>query len=241
MTCEEVLREAAGAWGTGRLSPGAAEHLRVCPACREEVEATDEILGRIAREPIPDPGEIYWRDFGPRLRRRIAAAAEGEQRRQPVRSLWRPVFWALPAAAALLLVAASAWLAWTQWREGAAPAGGGAELARMEARIDAALEKTDAKDLDTMDALGGIPMTGALGDESENGANSEWSAWDTDPDAVAAAGDLSAAFVPEGFTEWNEMDRLVDLLSEDEAAKMIKDLDSDRAGRKRPDAGGIAG
>lgn len=241
MKCEEVQREAAAAWRTGKLPAEAVEHLRACATCREEAEATGGILGRIAREPIPEPGEAYWRDFGPRLRRRITAAAGSEPRRQPVRSVWRPAFWALPAAASLVLVAASAWLAWTGWRTAATPAGSSAELAQLEARIDAALEKTDAQDLDSMDALGGIPATGTLGEESGNGTDSDWSSWSSDPNAVAAAGELSAAFVPEGDTQWNEMDRLVDLLSDDEAAKLIKDLDSDRAGRKSPDAGGIAG
>jgi len=74
------------------LSGAAQEHVLVCPACRLERVRLEEILGGLGGDPVPDPGEEYWRSFLPRLRMRLA--------RDPApRRLWAPA-WALAAAAA---------------------------------------------------------------------------------------------------------------------------------------------
>ncbi len=49
-------------------------HLEGCAACRSEAERLRTLLGSLTTAEVPDPDEVYWQAFLPRLRSRIAAA-----------------------------------------------------------------------------------------------------------------------------------------------------------------------
>lgn len=82
------------------LSPAAEDHLRSCRDCGLERVRLEEILGGLGGDPVPDPGEDYWRSFLPRIRVRLASEPAFGLRRSPAR------WWALAATAASFLVAA---------------------------------------------------------------------------------------------------------------------------------------
>jgi hypothetical protein len=87
---------------------------------------------------VPDPGEEYWSSLAPRIRRRIAVLSPrereaGDELAPPLAPPWRA--FAVPLAAAMILVAALAWFAWpTASRLDAGEAGLDALQARFEER-----------------------------------------------------------------------------------------------------------
>ena len=96
---EEIPRILAAEEGDARLRP-LLEHLADCPGCREEGERVRALLGSLSGVSVPDPGEVYWRSFLPRLRHRIAVeglAAPARRRRGA---------WSTAATAASFLLAA---------------------------------------------------------------------------------------------------------------------------------------
>jgi hypothetical protein len=96
---EAILRTLAAEDGGIERRP-ILEHLERCPACREEGERVRALLGSLSGVEVPDPGELYWRGFLPRLRARIRAeglsASAGRTRG----------FWSTAATAASFLLAA---------------------------------------------------------------------------------------------------------------------------------------
>ena len=87
-------------------------HLECCASCREEMEALRQVLVRLKRRSVPDPGDRFWHEFPDHVRRQLAQA-HGEltpMERPPRRLLiWnrvpmrtRPM--ALAASVMLLLV-----------------------------------------------------------------------------------------------------------------------------------------
>src|SRR5512137_855863 len=82
-------------------------HLADCADCRSELE----LLGILAAEPVPDPGEAFWASLPGKLHRQVL------KERARSRSWWDlrvPVSISLPrwawAAAAVLLMASLSWL-----------------------------------------------------------------------------------------------------------------------------------
>jgi hypothetical protein len=57
--------------GAAELPPNLAAHLDGCDACREFCSEVRTLDLALAKDPTPDPGELYWEDFGPRLARRL--------------------------------------------------------------------------------------------------------------------------------------------------------------------------
>lgn len=99
--CSEIQDELVLARLEGiALSAAAEDHVRSCRGCRLERVRLEEILGGLDADPVPDPGEDYWRSFLPRIRVRLAAEPAFAARRSPAR------WWALAATAASFLVAA---------------------------------------------------------------------------------------------------------------------------------------
>lgn len=50
-------------------------HLAVCPACQRE-EAALIVVFREVRAPLPEPSELFWVNFLPRVRERISSCLE---------------------------------------------------------------------------------------------------------------------------------------------------------------------
>ncbi|HEU5181274.1 MAG TPA: hypothetical protein VFW45_10795 [Candidatus Polarisedimenticolia bacterium] len=99
--CSEVQDELTLARLEGvPLSPAAEDHFRSCRGCGLERVRLEEILGGLGRDPVPDPGEDYWRLFLPRIRERLASEPAFGAHHSPAR------WWALAATAASFLVAA---------------------------------------------------------------------------------------------------------------------------------------
>ncbi len=51
-------------------------HLEVCHACREELSSIEKVIQGLRSQRLPDPGEVFWRDFPKRVRK---AFYEGER------------------------------------------------------------------------------------------------------------------------------------------------------------------
>ncbi len=50
--------------GLDRASQGELDrHLSECPACREFLTDTAEVLSTVRRSPVEDPGEVFWRHY----------------------------------------------------------------------------------------------------------------------------------------------------------------------------------
>lgn len=73
--CQDLLID----YLDGSLHQGEAQvlqdHLRGCPACQKEEAALMAVL-REARAPLSEPAELFWVNFLPRVRERIAARPE---------------------------------------------------------------------------------------------------------------------------------------------------------------------
>lgn len=222
MDCNEVIRKAMEGWGGAPLPAEVARHLRSCAACAAEREALDRLLDEAAAAPVPDPGEGYWAAFLQRVERRIdqdaaPALPAALSRRAPAPLGWLRV--ALPAAAAVLLAAASVLLL---WRTGLQTTGPGLAVAedRMEAALLQAVE-ADPNGLETIEDLG---LSGGGSLAVETGGGSAWSA-----EAVEEAGDLAALFAGEAATAWpgwSEMDRLLEGLDAEQARNLVEELES---------------
>ncbi len=73
--CQDQLIE----YLDGTLPREAAEaiqsHLTGCPACRQEERSLVAVLNE-ARAPLPEPSDLFWTNFLPRVRERIATRPE---------------------------------------------------------------------------------------------------------------------------------------------------------------------
>jgi hypothetical protein len=38
-------------------------HLAICPLCREELSSIEKVIVGLKSQRLPDPGEVFWRDF----------------------------------------------------------------------------------------------------------------------------------------------------------------------------------
>ncbi|MFQ5791142.1 MAG: hypothetical protein ACE5JI_11795 [Acidobacteriota bacterium] len=89
------------------LAEGAAvdavwlQHVEDCQECSAQVASLRRILAIAGDAELPEPGQGYWRKFGPRLRKRLQdeGSQKGRARRWP---------WAVVAALAVMLMG---WLA----------------------------------------------------------------------------------------------------------------------------------
>ncbi len=103
--CEDFQDDLAGLLA-GEIDAAArrslGEHLRACPACRDDAAGLKEVVALVGEDAVPEPGPAYWSTFGDRLRARIAAA----RARTGARTI-------LAAAAALVVLAGLALLART--------------------------------------------------------------------------------------------------------------------------------
>jgi hypothetical protein len=105
--CSEVQDELALARLEGvALSPTAQAHIHACSGCRLERVRLEEILGGLDADPVPDPPEVYWASFLPRLRTRLAA--ESLSAPHPFQARW----WAIAATAASFFIAGIAVGGW---------------------------------------------------------------------------------------------------------------------------------
>ncbi len=90
-------------------------HLEGCAACRAEMEAVRQVLVRLKRRTVPDPGDRFWEEFPDQVRRQLAQA-RGEATRvkrlsPPFRS-WVGVSmrsWPMALAASVVLLV-GAWM-----------------------------------------------------------------------------------------------------------------------------------
>ncbi len=94
----------------GEASAGDEEfvrtHLHECAPCQEESERLRTLLGGLATAEVPDPGEVYWSAFLPRLRDRIA----DKHPHRPIR--WTLPWPALSVGTAMLLMAGALVVGW---------------------------------------------------------------------------------------------------------------------------------
>jgi len=71
MDCREV-QEQLIEFHEEQLGPTEVEeiraHLRTCPGCREELRVIEKVIQGLKSQPLPDPGEAFWRDFPKRVR-----------------------------------------------------------------------------------------------------------------------------------------------------------------------------
>jgi hypothetical protein len=71
MDCREVQQQLIE-FHEEQLGPTQVEeirvHLRTCPSCREELRAIEKVIEGLKSQPLPDPGEAFWRDFPKRVR-----------------------------------------------------------------------------------------------------------------------------------------------------------------------------
>jgi hypothetical protein len=232
MRCERARRLAAGAWGRGPLPSRLERHLRACPACRHEAALLARLLDDLRDEPIPDPGEGYWDAFAGRVRSRIDRSPGTSPVPAPfLGSLRSGAVW---AAAAAVLVVAGATLLWrARWQDWSGAAGE-ADLARIEAQLDEALGGATAEDSDALEALTDL-LPAAEPGEGPDGLEEAAEPLLEDDEALEAAGELAAALSSEGFPEWGRMDRLVETIGREEAARLMEGLAPEGSG---PEPGG---
>jgi anti-sigma factor RsiW len=76
-----------------------AAHLAGCPACRESLEASRELLSRL-RETVPAPPPVQWA----RYRAELATKLEHHRQRRGAGAWWRPVPLTASAVLAGILV-----------------------------------------------------------------------------------------------------------------------------------------
>jgi hypothetical protein len=99
--CTEVQQELA--WllaeeGPVGSTPKISGHLEGCPRCAREARRLKALLGSLGCVAVPEPPEVYWQSFLPRLRVKLAA----ERTNGHVRMAW---VWALAGTAASFLLA----------------------------------------------------------------------------------------------------------------------------------------
>lgn len=235
-SCDKALRAAAEAWGGGPLPVEIRRHLETCTTCARERALTERLLEQAAgapgRMPGEEPEEAYWATFGDRVRARLESAAP--VRRTPARSFLRPV--AL-AAAVVILGAAGAFFLWQ--REGpGAPAGSGGKAVEASATLRAIQEDPRTLEREMEEALRSAPepvtleelallpshvdgeaLPGSSEDEADTLLSSE--------EALAQAGDMAALLAgraESAWTDWSELETLVEGLSDQEAHRMIEEL-----------------
>ena len=149
--CERVQLDLAELLG-GELAPArAAEveaHLATCDACRAEAAELRSVLGALATDVAPDPGERYWQTFAGRVRTARATRDRAAPRRSWLGG-WAPRL-ALAASIALLAVVAL--------RE-PQPEGGESEEDALFVEMlapslaDSLVELADEEELDALEAL----------------------------------------------------------------------------------------
>lgn len=74
-------------------------HLQTCPGCREEFQALTTLRHNLEKVPGDDPGETYWTNFLPELRRKMAETSTFRRAKDPA---WAP---ALAMAAFFIVLA----------------------------------------------------------------------------------------------------------------------------------------
>lgn len=77
MTCNEV-KESTVAYLELDLEASLVRditaHLEGCAGCRNEMEAVRQVLVRLKRQTVPDPGDQFWEEFPDQVRRQLAQA-----------------------------------------------------------------------------------------------------------------------------------------------------------------------
>jgi len=79
MDCREVQQQLIE-FHEEQVGPTEAEeiraHLRTCSGCREELRLIEKVIEGLKSQPLPDPGEAFWRDFPKRVSK---AFSEGKR------------------------------------------------------------------------------------------------------------------------------------------------------------------
>ena len=90
---DEQISDTAG----GASSPAEATHLSVCVGCASRVREFQAVLGEITSVDVPEPSPLFWQHFTQQV-------GESIDRPQPIRSVWRPMWIAGWATAALIVL-----------------------------------------------------------------------------------------------------------------------------------------
>jgi putative zinc finger protein len=142
-------RERVAAWLSGEIDPDERrvleDHLSTCAACAAGMGPLRETLDRLAAGGVPDPGPVYWSDFGRRLRARIDVS----------RRRARLLRWAAAIAAGAVIVVG---LPLQRARHQAGPAGRAPTIEEAEERLRDALRRAAAE------GKGPIPIETLLDD-----------------------------------------------------------------------------
>ena len=84
-------------------------HLAVCPGCRQELEALDQVVQALKAAPVADPGPEFWAEFNRELHLKLAQTAHAGQTApapSPFRQFKMPYYLlGAPALVVLLLLA----------------------------------------------------------------------------------------------------------------------------------------
>lgn len=102
LTCQQVNRALMQRFDEGSLESLPEEllaHLQTCPDCREEYEALTSLTHSLVKLPQEDPGETYWINFLPGLRRKMSVTEKPRRAKDPA---WAP---ALALAAFFIILA----------------------------------------------------------------------------------------------------------------------------------------
>jgi len=90
-------------------------HLEGCPVCRDEMEAVRQVLVRLKRRAVPDPGDRFWNEFPDHVRHQLVhAQGEATPLQRPSRPLrlWTGIpvrSWPMALAASVALLV-GAWM-----------------------------------------------------------------------------------------------------------------------------------
>ncbi len=93
-TIRQQMREEVAVKSSAADDENLQKHLAACPQCQAEWQKLVKLQTDLAQFPQPDPGDLFWVNYLPRLRRRLDLP--------PARSGQREFAW-IPAAAVALL------------------------------------------------------------------------------------------------------------------------------------------
>jgi hypothetical protein len=94
ISCNKV-KKLTNRYSQNLLAPdwaeGVEDHLSHCPDCHKEYQETQEILGLLSQDRLPDPGPEFWKGMSSRIMTQVR-----QIRPEPVRIPWTKKIWGYP-------------------------------------------------------------------------------------------------------------------------------------------------